>query len=413
MRVNPFQPNYPINPAMFVGRVAEIERIERHLLQTRSRSPSNFLITGERGIGKSSLLRYAKAVARGDVPVEDQRLNFLVVETDIDASTKQIALAKKIRMQMDHVLGSTEPGRNFLKNAWRFIQRVEVAGVKIKPGTDDEATALEEFALDLAEACNRICGGDAEQVVPSRCDGVLLLIDEADDASTELGLGSYLKQLLERLQRAGCESVCVGLAGLPEVRGVLHDSHPSSLRMFEELDMNRLTDEESAKSIRICLEHGAKQNPQKTEIDDDALRAIIRFSEGYPHFVQQFGYCSFEADLDNLIDHKDSLDGAVRALDILGDRYYRADFYEKIKGESYRKVLRIMADCDEQWVKKSTIREKFDGTQTVLDNAIKALRDRRIIVSKEGERGVYRLQQRAFALWIQLYSERGTLDSSG
>ena len=72
-----------------------------------------------------------------------------------------------------------------------------------------------------------------------------------------------------------------------------------------------------------------------------------------------------------------------------------------------------MADCDEQWVKKSTIREKFDGTQTVLDNAIKALRDRRIIVSKEGERGVYRLQQRAFALWIQLYSERGTLDSSG
>lgn len=412
MHVNPFQPNYPINPAMFVGRVAEIDRIERHLLQTRSRSPSNFLVTGERGIGKSSLLRYAKAVATGGVPVEDQNLNFLVVETDIDGSTTQIALAKKIRMQMDRALGSTERGRSFLKNAWQFVQRVEVAGVKIKPGTDDEATALEEFALDLAEACSRICGGTAEQILPSRCDGVLLLIDEADNASAHLGLGSFLKQLLERLQRAGCESFCVGLAGLPEVRGVLHDSHPSSLRLFEELDMKRLTDEESARSIRICLKHGATQNPQETKIEDDALWSIVRFSEGYPHFVQQFGYCSFEADNDNLISHGDALAGAVRALDILGDRYYRADFYEKIKGESYRQVLRIMADCEEQWVQKSTIREKFDGSQPVLNNAIKALRDRRIIVSKEGERGVYRLQQRAFALWIQLYSRRESLHAS-
>ena len=42
----------------------------------------------------------------------------------------------------------------------------------------------------------------------------------------------------------------------------------------------------------------------------------------------------------------------------------------------------------------------------LLDNALHALRKRHIIVSKEGERGVYRLQNRGFAFWIKLYATR-------
>jgi hypothetical protein len=40
-----------------------------------------------------------------------------------------------------------------------------------------------------------------------------------------------------------------------------------------------------------------------------------------------------------------------------------------------------------------------------LDNALHALRDRKIILPKEeGERGVYRLQHKGFAWWIRLYA---------
>jgi hypothetical protein len=42
----------------------------------------------------------------------------------------------------------------------------------------------------------------------------------------------------------------------------------------------------------------------------------------------------------------------------------------------------------------------------LLDNALHALRKRHLIVSKEGERGVYRLQNRGFAFWIKLYATR-------
>ncbi|MDI6740387.1 MAG: hypothetical protein QME74_08500 [Candidatus Edwardsbacteria bacterium] len=58
MRINPFNPNSPVNPGFFVGRLDEIKSIERSLIQTRADSPCHFMITGERGIGKSSLLLY-------------------------------------------------------------------------------------------------------------------------------------------------------------------------------------------------------------------------------------------------------------------------------------------------------------------------------------------------------------------
>ena len=91
------------------------------------------------------------------------------------------------------------------------------------------------------------------------------------------------------------------------------------------------------------------------------------------------------------------------ALELIGDRYYRDDFYNKIQKESYRQVLRIMADRLDGWVRKPEIRKAFRGRDSTLDNAIKALRDRNIL-SKEGERAVYRLQHKGFAYWIKIYT---------
>jgi hypothetical protein len=56
------------------------------------------------------------------------------------------------------------------------------------------------------------------------------------------------------------------------------------------------------------------------------------------------------------------------------------------------------------WVTKQEIRKKFRGKITTLDNAITALRERKIILSKEGEKGVYRLQHKGFAFWIKMYT---------
>jgi len=407
-KINPFKPQSPVNPGMFIGRLPEILRIENLLFQTKSGQPSNFIITGERGIGKSSLLLYIKVIAQGHITTtENIKLNFLVIDTDIDQTTTQLGLIKKIELGLNMALGETEPARKFLKESWGFLQRVEVSGVKINPKSDQviDEIIFEKFSYAFAETVERITSLKESSIFNSTYDGVLILIDEADRSSKAIQLGSFLKLFTERLQRRGCTKTMIGLAGLLDLRNVLRESHESSLRIFDELVLDRLSDDEVDQVIDTCLEKANKDNSTSMQITEDGRKYLISLSEGYPHFIQQFGYSAFETDTDNLIDENDVARGGLGengALELIGERYYRDNFYNKIQKESYRQVLRIMADNLDGWVSKQEIRRKYKGKESVLDNAIQALRDRHIIIPKEGERGIYRLQHKGFALWIKI-----------
>lgn len=415
VKINPFSPNAPVNPGMFVGRLEELVRLERCLLQTATGHPTNFLITGERGIGKTSLLNYIKHVAEGRITIDGRRLQFLVVDTDVDPTTTQHSLLRKIQLGLERTLTKTESARAFVKEAWAFLQRVEAGSVKLKSEQKEEIEELlfEEFSYSLADLTKRVCDDGDVTLFNAKYDGILILIDEADNAGTQLRLGSFFKLLSERLQRRGCSRVLFGLAGLPELRRVLMTSHKSSLRLFEELPLDRLSEDEVRSVIRICLNDANERNTEKTSIDDGANATLVLLSEGYPHFIQQFGYSAFTADTDNAITAPDVMNGAFGkggALEVIGDRYYRDNFYNKIQSESYRQVLRIMAEKLDGWISKKEIRANFKGEDSTLTNAIKALRDREIILSKEGEPGIYRLQHKGFAWWIKMYTtERATL----
>jgi hypothetical protein len=410
MKANPFKPNSPINPGMFVGRLDELKRLEHALIQTRVDAPAHFMVTGERGIGKTSLLLYLNYVARGDIALEGETLRFLVLNLDVDASTTQLGLIQRIQMHLDNELGKTETARSFLKDAWSLVQRVRImdSSISTAPCSTSDEVLLDEFALSLAKVVKKTCDKEAVTLFSTEYDGILLLIDEADNCSANLQLGSLLKLLLERLQKQNCNRVLVGLAGLPDLRHKLQISHPSSLRIFEEIPLERLTPTEVGRIISICINKANEINSLKTNISDEAKNILIGLSEGYPHFVQQFGFSAFNYDSDNNIDKNDvnhSAFGTRGALELIGERYYRTDFYNKIHQESYRQVLRVMANDLDGWVTRSKIRSKFKGNDSTLNNALKALRDRHIILSKEGEKGVYRLQHKGFALWIKLYAD--------
>lgn len=65
-----------------------------------------------------------------------------------------------------------------------------------------------------------------------------------------------------------------------------------------------------------------------------------------------------------------------------------------------------MAESMNSWIKKSEIREKFNGTENTLNNALQALTTRKIILKNSSKVGEYRLQQKGFALWIKLFGDR-------
>jgi Cdc6-like AAA superfamily ATPase len=396
-KFNPFRPNNMVTPGMFVGRVDEIDIIEKCFFQTRHGNPQHFLVQGERGIGKSSLLFIVEAIADGIIPYQDSNtFNFLVVSVDLAGSHTQLDIIRTIGRGLRHSLGNHQSAKAMAGDFWDWLTNWEILGVKYNKPTDD--IDPEVVADDLVGRLSKFCEATKDTI-----DGVVILIDEADRPGIDAGLGEFLKLLTERLARRQCFSVVLGVAGLPPILGKLRDSHESSPRLFETLLLEPLELEERKQVVRLGLEEANRKNAVKTEITDSALEFLAELSEGYPHFVQQFAYSAFEHDTDNLIDDDDVADSAFKlggALSQLGDKFFNEMYHARISSEDYRRVLDAMAEYGDQWVARKTIITESGVSEANVGNALITLKAKEVIIQDETRRGFYRLPTNSFAAWI-------------
>lgn len=421
IRYNPFRPNSPVYTGMFAGRIKEIDRIDELLYQAKLANPTNILIIGERGIGKSSLLLVANHFSKGTLTWAENKHNFLTIQVSLSADTTMIDLARKLNAGIIRELDKSEPGLTFVKNSWDFLQRWEVAGIRYRQEKHDSnmSELIDNLSFSIADTVKAVTKSTAttELCLRDQKDGIVFLIDEADNASKELNLGSFLKNLSETLVKEECNKVMIILAGLPRLRNVLLESHESSLRLFEEYELPSLSPDEVKHVIQRGLEEYNNQvkPDDKISINDGSLGHIVYYSEGYPHFVQQIGSSVFLVNTDNIITVEDIKKGMFMpggALDLIGDKYYKDLYYNRINVDSYRQILQIMAQKWDDWVSKKDIEKQFRGKPSALINGIKALRDRNIILSKSGAKGQYRLQWKSFAFWIKTFTERPNSETS-
>lgn len=411
-KYNPFKPNSPVFTGVFVGRTWEIERLDDLLFQTKMGNPSHVLIHGERGIGKTSLLLVANHFAKGALQWEEEKYDFLTIQINIRSETTLVDLAKKINSQIKRALSQTEQGIAFLKKTWEFLTRFEssIISYKSKETIHSEEEVLDNTIYSIVDTVKTITEDTAisELGLREKKDGIVILLDEVDHATSNLNLGVFLKNLTEILVKENANKVLLIIAGLPKVRDILSASHKSCLRLFEEFKLTPLSRDEAKDVIRRGLKEAEKHGPVTT-ITDKAMEYIYLYSEGYPHFVQQIGYSAFAFDADNEITEEDVKQGMFiekGAFDLIGNRYYKDMYYNKIKIDSYREILHIMAKKLNDWVSRKEIEQQFRGKKNTLTNGIKALRDRNIILSKPGSRGLYRLQWIGFAVWINIINRR-------
>jgi len=397
MRFNPFQPNKIVNSAMFVGRLDEIKKIEHYLFQARSGNAQNFLIDGERGIGKSSLLHFVSTIANGRiVGVSGVRFNFLLLSIDMGGVTAQLDIVRAIARELKSALARIQDLKENAKKVIDFMANWEVMGVRYHKERD---TIDPEDAKDaLVDQIVRVAQDDSLGF-----EGVLIVIDEADAPPIEAGFGEFLKSVTERLTRRDCENVLFGLAGLPSTIGKLRASHESAPRIFTILHLEPLEAVECISAINIGMRVANDKNERSTSLTDEALTLLADLSEGYPHFIQQFSYSAFEADDNSVIDEADVLNGAYGengAIHQLGRKYFSEAYFSKINSDDYRKLLDVMADHGDDWVNRRQLIFESKLKEGTVNNALAALKQKTIIIADESRQGFYRLPTRSFAAWI-------------
>lgn len=408
MRYNPFRPGNVVGPGMFAGRLKELEALERILFQAKRGNPQHFLVTGERGIGKSSLFLFLDLLASGKATFsESSPFNFLVVSVELDVNTKYDQLIKKVGSELQRVVASKQKIRELAKSAWDFLCRWEIFGVKYERDESKQKTDPHELLEELTfhiEQLSRECSGNL--------DGILVLLDEADKPPANAHVGEFLKLFTERLTKRGCNNVAVGLAGLPSVLTKLKESHESSTRIPRVFNLLPLERDDRVSVVRMGLQVAKEKNGFETTIDTGAEGFISALSEGYPHFIQQFAYSAFEKDADNHIDVEDVLGGAFDpggAFQQLGLKYFEDLYFDKIWSDEYRQVLRVMANSSTEWTSKATIRKEAEiKKEATLNNALAALKKRNIIIPQKGKKGSYRLPSKSFGVWIRAFAKART-----
>jgi len=397
-KINTFRPGSVVSPGMFAGRLDEIRSIERGLVQTKAANPFHFIIEGERGIGKTSLLLLLDIIATGKVNIfEKGALNFLVVNVELRSTTDYEDIVDSILLELKREIAETAWLMEMAKRTWGFLSKFEVYGVSFR---ERETNAHSGKRLDeLTDTLVHLLADAGSKV-----DGVLILIDEADKPAPSANLGELCKLLTERLTKRGCEKVSIGLSGLPGVIERLKESHESSPRVFQVFALKPLEDSERKEVIDRGLKMSVEAGGDPVTITDEAKEMIANLSEGYPHFLQEFAHCAFNYDSDNQIDVGDVTGGTYSengAFDQLGKKYFN-QYYAAPGSDDYRRVLIAMADHLDAWVTRAAIIAESKLKASTVDNALRALKAKQVILQNDNLPGQYRLPTKSFAVWLKI-----------
>ena len=366
------------------------------MFQTTNGNPTHFLIHGERGIGKSSLLLFINntAIDKEKSPIFEQQFNFLTVSIELEPNDDYSDLVSKIARQLQRELDKNEALKKKLKDLWGFITNWEVMGVKYTRGT----TPVEAMLEELSEKFSAIALKLAEDG-----SGIYIFIDEADKPINGAELGEFVKVFTERLTKNGTTNVAIGIIGISNVIEKMKQSHESSVRVLTSIPLKPLNEKDRKRVVTRGLDEANKKNKVATTISNDALDIISKYSEGYPYFIQQYAFSAFDHDTDNNIDENDVKEALIKengALQLLGQRYFENMYTDEIRSDDYRKVLQVIAMHMPDALSRKQIIEEAHLKPHTVDNALTALKKKGTVIPLSGTDGLFKLPSMSFAAWI-------------
>jgi len=329
--LNPFTPGAGTPPPELVGREDIIEQARVLLARVQKGRPEkSFLLTGLRGVGKTVLLNEIHRLARAN---GYQRI-FIEAHESKSLAAHLAPELRKLLFELDRMEGAKDKVRRGMAVLRGFVGRVKLTvddipiGIDIEPetGTADSG----DIEIDLPQLLIVVA-----EAAAAKQRHILLLIDEVQYYSEkEL---SALIMAIHRIQQEGLPLVLVG-AGLPILPRLAGESKSYAERLFNFPSIGPLEPADGAKAIREPIEG------EGISIEDDAVAEIVRVTQGYPYFLQEWGYLVWNLAKKSPI-AKDVVDEASKvATKRLDENFFRVRFDRLTNSE--KDFMRAMAEAD-------------------------------------------------------------------
>ena len=293
----------------------------------QQRPEKSFLLTGLRGVGKTVLLNEMERYA------EKAKYRTILIEAHEDKSLGVLLPAhlRRLLFDLDRLAGAGDKARRGLAVLKSFI-----SAVKIK-------VADVEFGLDIEPERGAADSGDIEVDLPNlflavaeaaqeRQTAVAILIDEIQYlAQGEL---SALIMAMHKMQQRQLPLVLIG-AGLPILPALAGESKSYAERLFQFPDVGPLSESDAAKALQDPVEAAG------VKFAEDALREIFRLTQGYPYFLQEWGYQSWNRANQSPITLQVVQDATSKVILRLDENFFRVRFDRLTPSE--KNYLRAMA----------------------------------------------------------------------
>jgi len=341
---SPFSPGRPVQPEYFVARIKEIQRLERAIKQTVSGRNENVFITGQRGIGKSSLAGFIRCLAEKEY--------YLVGSHCFLGGVR--SLEDMMGVVFQKLLQDCTDKSTFdkLKEVFgRYIKGVTLfsVGVEFTKEKTELRTLLENFLPVIRKVY--------DQIKPEGKKGLLLILDDLNGISDIPEFSQFLKSFVDALATSGKPlPVCLVLVGLPERREDLRKHQPSTARIFDVVDLPLMNESESEEFFRKLFEK------QAIIIDDAALSLMVNLSAGFPMLMHEVGDAVFWQDTDNHVNETDARRGITEAARIIGRKYIDPQISNVLRSETYSSILWRIG-------KKSPLGVTFKRQELLKENA--------------------------------------------
>jgi len=325
---NPFSPGAGSPPPELVGREAILEQARILLGRVKEKRPEkSVLLTGLRGVGKTVLLNeIERAAARAGY-----RTVALEAHEDKSLAALLVPPLRKLLYELDRVADAGDKAKRGLAVLKGFMNGVKVTMGGIEIGLDIEPEKGAADSGDLESDLPNLFMAVAE-AAEERKSFVALLIDELQYfGSKEL---SALIMAMHKMQQRQLPMVLLG-AGLPILPRLAGESKSYAERLFSFPDIGALSEPDAIKAL---------QEPTRAvgvDFEEAALKEIFRLTQGYPYFLQEWGYQSWNRAAASPITLHVVREATAMVIERLDQNFFRVRFDRLTPSE--KRFLRAMA----------------------------------------------------------------------
>lgn len=385
---SPFSPRQLAPIESFVGRIREIERLSSMVKASTQGKFRIGFVSGERGIGKSSLASFVRHLSEHESQVAGCHVFLGGVDN----------LKEMIRRTFDRLLKESmgkpwhEQFRNFFGNR---VRKVGLFGVTLELSLKDSdlATLAHDFVPTVTRLLDSLKGHKKT---------LFLILDDINGLASSEAFANWLKSTVDEISTSRRKiPLCILTVGREERRQELVSKQPSLARVFELIDVAPWSDDEAMDFFRKSFDAGG------AKVADSDVHQLVRFTGGLPVLAHEIGDAVWRMARGLQIDSREVRKGILTAADLIGWKLLQPQVFRAIRNEFGHSKHRKIWNAPRMHFQRSELLKHLSSDETrVMDNSLRRMKRFGVLETDSKVKGGYRFSNLLHLRYFWMESQR-------